>query len=230
MNNKRGITLIALVVTIVVVVILTAIIINSSIGGNGLFKRTNVAAEKYKNEQVKEQDGIESLDNAITIASDRQFPGTMAELKALMLDTAYPVGSIYITTSDKNPSETIGGEWEKYSQGRTLIGDGTDEEGDTNGEKVSFTAGNKGGEYKHTMTVAEMPSHNHGLTALTGYDDLNFINGSGIFMLQNSDTTLGWGGAKNAGYKYGNTGDKGSSEAHNNTQPYIVTYIWKRIK
>lgn len=39
-----------------------------------------------------------------------------------LLDTVYPVGSIYITTDDTSPASFLGGEWERYAQGRTLVG------------------------------------------------------------------------------------------------------------
>ena len=49
-----------------------------------------------------------------------------------MLDKMYPVGSIYMTTTYSTTEEVtnaIGGEWEKYAQGRTIIVEGTDESG-----------------------------------------------------------------------------------------------------
>ena len=39
-----------------------------------------------------------------------------------LLDTVYPVGSIYITTSNTSPASFLGGSWERYAKGRTLIG------------------------------------------------------------------------------------------------------------
>ena len=45
-----------------------------------------------------------------------------------LVDKMYPVGSIYMTTTYSEASQVhdaIGGEWEKYAQGRTIIGDGT---------------------------------------------------------------------------------------------------------
>ena len=41
-----------------------------------------------------------------------------------LLNKVYPVGSIYLSISDKNPSTFIGGEWVQVSQGRTLFGAG----------------------------------------------------------------------------------------------------------
>lgn len=64
-----------------------------------------------------------------------------------------------------------------------------------------------------------MPSHTHGLTSITGYDDLNWQNGDAQFHIQNSDTTVGWPGANGAAYRYGSTDSTGggSSHGHGNT-------------
>lgn len=42
-----------------------------------------------------------------------------------ILDAMYPVGSVYITADKNNPGNFIGGTWEQFGQGRTLIGEGT---------------------------------------------------------------------------------------------------------
>ncbi len=43
----------------------------------------------------------------------------------LLLDLIHPVGSVYISTNDKNPKEVFhGGEWEQIAQGRALFGEG----------------------------------------------------------------------------------------------------------
>ena len=128
----------------------------------------------------------------------------------------YPVGSIYITTNNQNPSEYIGGKWESYGEGRTIVGAGTG--ADENNVQKVFEINQTGGEYQHTLTVNEMPSHNH----------RNFvINQDGtvakhaITVEYNSKPNY-----NNSGYYTTNTG---GSQAHNNIQPYIVTYMWKRI-
>lgn len=53
--KEKGITLIALVVTIIVLLILASIAINLTIGNNGLFIRARMAAEKSKEETAKEE-------------------------------------------------------------------------------------------------------------------------------------------------------------------------------
>lgn len=60
----------------------------------------------------------------------------------------YPVGSVYITYNNNNPSNFLGGTWEQFGQGRTLIGQGTGNDGSTS---MSFTANSTGGLYNHSM-------------------------------------------------------------------------------
>ena len=54
-KETKGITLIALVITIVVLIILAAIMINITLGENGLFTRAKLGASQYNEVQAKEQ-------------------------------------------------------------------------------------------------------------------------------------------------------------------------------
>jgi hypothetical protein len=64
---------------------------------------------------------------------------------------AYPIGSVYISTTATNPAGTLGfGTWTRIAQGRVLIG-----QDDTN---PSFlTAGQTGGNYTQTISPHEAP-------------------------------------------------------------------------
>ena len=60
-KNDRGITLIALVVTIIVLLILAAVAINLTIGNNGIFTRAQNATQKWEeasNNESKQLDGV----------------------------------------------------------------------------------------------------------------------------------------------------------------------------
>ena len=63
-TKPRGITLIALVITIIVLLILAGITV-AQLSGNGLFDRTKVAKEKYKNSQEDEEDKLSDYENEI---------------------------------------------------------------------------------------------------------------------------------------------------------------------
>ena len=139
-----------------------------------------------------------------------------------IIDKIYPVGSIYMSTEDDTIEKVqtkFGGTWEKYSQGRTLIGEGTGT--DSNGLVQTFTNGSMGGEYTHKLTIAEMPSHNY-TPQLEGTGFATYGSNGGNSNWTYSGNNLLFGGTKTTG----NTGGNGS---HNNVEPYIATYIYKRI-
>ena len=149
-----------------------------------------------------------------------------------LVDKMYPVGSIYMTTTYSEASQVhdaIGGEWEKYAQGRTIIGDGTGT--DSNGLVQTFANGSTGGEYTHKLTVAEMPSHSHDIYANSYAGNLKIVmqndnspDGSSSYGVQDSlhdNNRTAWALYAAAA---------GGSGAHNNVEPYIVTYIYKRVK
>ena len=59
----------------------------------------------------------------------------------------FPVGAIYQSTSSTSPAYIYGGGWTSLTDGRFLRPQGS--------------WNNLGGENEHTLTVAEMPSHQH---------------------------------------------------------------------
>ena len=63
-KKEKGITLVALVITVVIMLILAAVAIGS-VTGDGLFNRTRQAAEAYENASKKESDQIQTLMNEI---------------------------------------------------------------------------------------------------------------------------------------------------------------------
>ena len=63
----------------------------------------------------------------------------------------YPIGSVYISINNVEPSSLFGGTWEKLED-RFLLASGK-----------TYTNGNIGGEATHKLTIDEMPSHTHTL-------------------------------------------------------------------
>lgn len=228
-NRKNtGITLIALVITIIILIIISSVSIGMILGNNGLINRAITAKSEYQNAVDDENKKLEEIYSRLLLADSE---GTslenidMTTLKKLILNTTYPVGSIYIGTTDTNPKNILGGEWESYGEGRTLVGAGTGT--DSNNESKSFTANSTGGEYNHTLTTSEMPSHTH-----------SFTNGGNALVLHSTSSSLygsGFSNQSNGGWWYdankteSTISSSGQSQSHNIIQPYIVTYMWKRI-
>jgi len=144
----------------------------------------------------------------------------------------WPVGSIYIGTTSTDPSVLFGGgTWERFAKGRVLVGV---DEGDVQFDSPMETGGAK----THTITIGEMPFHNHG--GATG-GALSSAN-SGHRATREADyaTEFGTGAAGPYGGRvmiYANAGEdahshgisgQGGGAAHNNLQPYITVFMWRR--
>lgn len=125
-----------------------------------------------------------------------------------IVDAIYPVGSIYMSVNNANPGTLFGGTWEQI-QDTFLLAAGQ-----------TYTAGATGGEAEHTLTVNEMPSHDHGI--LSGFGDKNdpTIDSDGFRYEY-------WGG-NNREFNNAFISSSGGGAAHNNMPPYLAVYVWKR--
>lgn len=214
-----------------------------------------------------------------------------------ILDKIYPVNSIYLTYDKNNPGNFLGGTWEQFGQGRTLIGEGTTT--DDNALSKDFVENDTGGEYYHTLSANELPSHNHSINISSTtrsnnqghtHNYIHAISVQGHILTDSeipkhahvvtigaaSEEAHGYTLATNGGFydravvtgRYTRTSDYGGSESHNhglniiadtstgesqnhthtfsysgntgstgndvnshnNMQPYIVIYFWRRTK
>ena len=142
-----------------------------------------------------------------------------------VLDFFYPVGTIYMTDDkDFNPSTRWGGTWVLIKD-RMIIGAG-------NSYAVKSTGGNSSHAHTtggHTLTVNEMPSHNHATQANTSISpsgngsDFNAVVPYKVGTGQIGRVTIveNKGGSKS--HSHGNTGSS------SNMPPYYSAYIWRRI-
>lgn len=89
---------------------------------------------------------------------EAQLEALKASLTTSILDKAYPVGSIYITTTTESPSSFLGGTWERYGEGRVLMGVGTAE--DAEGYSRTISSGEGSGYWK-IRNVAHTHTFNH---------------------------------------------------------------------
>jgi hypothetical protein len=119
----------------------------------------------------------------------------------------YPVGSIYMSVNNTNPGSYLAGTtWAAWGSGRVPVG--------VDIEQTEFDVVEKpGGKKEHTLTVDEIPAHTHNYSLANVSTDShrwNDSNDRGI--VHNSSTTSSTGG----------------NGPHNNLQPYITCYMWKR--
>ena len=151
----------------------------------------------------------------------------------------YPVDSIFISTSSADPATIYGGSWTAFGAGRTLVGVGTGT--DSNSESKVFSASEAtAGEYNHTLTQGEM-SHNHQWNKKESDGSNTHDNFIKMDRVSNNleDSTFDDAGNKlnysdeyemrQNTYTSANRGLTGGTvTGHNNIQPYITVYMWKR--
>lgn len=150
----------------------------------------------------------------------------------MFLNKIFPVGAVYITYDNNNPGNFLGGTWEQFGQGRTLVGEGTGNDGSTS---MSFTSSGTGGEFKHQLNYYEMPSHVHNEYAMvegyTGWDTFTPLPYSMLFRFGGGDYRENVSQYHAARVSLNTfTSSEGGSQSHNNIQPYIVVYFWRRTK
>ena len=177
---------------------------------------------------------ISVLDNTLTIYKG---DGSATNLDIISFNQIYPIGAIYMSTVSTNPATLFKiGNWEALPAGRVLLAQGTSTWG------VNYSAGSTGGEDKHTLTVSESASHNH-----TGSATTSGSTHTHALTMRASHGKSGNGGVPRFGdgdvwsdYKTQNLSaagehshaitinNSGGGQAHNNMQPYLSVYMWKR--
>lgn len=187
------------------------------------------------------------------LVSIEELSNDIANLvKSNILNSCYPVGSIYMSMDSTSPSTLFGGTWDQLDEGKVLIGC-----------NATYPAGSTGGEFTHTLTTAEMPSHSHttssagahthgggslnasgtftsvgdscsGIFSRSVYSwdlwDHSRSGGTGYGITVTANMANKWSGATaSAGAHTHTVHDTGNGGAHNNMQPYLAVYMWQRI-
>lgn len=154
-------------------------------------------------------------------------------LAATVFRITNPIGTIYMSVKNRNPASYyqkeastedqftgVCGTWIRWGNGRVPVG--VDE------TQTEFNAAeNTSGEKTVTLTVATMPGHEHNIVppygsgALLALSDGNLPAGSDRFYIN-------IGGTTSDSSRLLSTNHTGNNRAHNNLQPYITTYMWKR--
>lgn len=130
----------------------------------------------------------------------------------------YPVGSIYMSVNNVNPSTLFGGTWQLWGSGRVPVGVDTSNSNFNTVEKT-------GGEETHKLIIDEIPKHRVPFPQ-------NFGNPAQSASDYATDEYKTLAATKDAGYlnRTGQTSYIGGDKYHNNLQPYITCYMWKRTR
>ncbi len=215
--------------------------------------QANTAAPKADTAASRANQAAADADTATARANNAaaECEGIIDDVRAYLGNALYPVGSIYISVNPTNPSACFGGTWEAWGAGRVPVGIDAADSNFNTAEKT-------GGAAEVALSTAQMPAHAHGLnshthgagTLKTASDGahqhkVQYSKTAGAGSAENSIKNEGTGwSAKSAtesagshthtlsgstGGASGNTASTGSGQAHNNLQPYITCYMWKRV-
>ena len=119
-----------------------------------------------------------------------------------LMDIVYPVGTVFHSFSNISPATRFGGTWEQITE-KFLYG--------------STSSGDTGGENTHTLTISEMPSHNH---------DSGEVRMLLFASTSDYSHTTNWSNNHNGSSFL--TSYTGGGQPHNNMPAYITCYIWRR--
>lgn len=179
--------------------------------------------------------------DAVLLAIQEQLDDVAAEAEARKI----PVGGLYLGTTATNPNTLLGyGTWEAYAAGRAIVGVGN------NGE-TTWTAGQTKGSETHTLTEAQIPSHDHSVdppntnTSSAGNHSHNsngggflrsgaggpfgFDSGNSFIPIDTiSNTSTTGAHTHSVNIPAFNSGNAGGGQSHNNVQPSIAVYVWRR--
>lgn len=126
----------------------------------------------------------------------------------------YPIGSIYMSVNSTDPSQLFGGVWEQIN-GRFLYC--------TNSASKQL-----GGENEHTLTINEMPSHEHG--AVRGSYSSRILTdrgdggGGGVSISFPSNLST-----QSNAWRGNYMESRGGNKPHNNMPAYFTVYCWYRV-
>lgn len=129
-------------------------------------------------------------------------------MKIETLKAENPIGHIRMETTDVNPANYLGfGTWVLWGSGKVPVGVDTTDDDFAEVEKT-------GGEKTHTLTTNEIPKHKHEIAVRNNSE-------TGLYETKATNATGDVGSA--------HTQEAGGGQAHNNLQPYITCYMWKRV-
>lgn len=125
-----------------------------------------------------------------------------------------PIGSIFLTVSNDNPSKYFAGTWEKISGG-FLWGCNTSIDNNLMNSSVGSTRS-----FDTTLTINQIPSHKHIYWSPRMYYSEQAGGGDIIGVNEGSAT-----------YRFErDTSYTGGGQGHSHDIPHIGVWVWKRIK
>lgn len=181
----------------------------------------------------KVEDHVNNRSNPHGVTASQVGSYTKSEVATLISEAikqskldANPIGTILTTISNTNPSTYLGGTWERFAQGRTLVG--VDE---SDSVTLMQTANKMGGS---TNPITE---HRHDFGKVGSQQTYTYAWGTGNYatgQVYAIGSQLAPGSAPNNNLltrqhaDLGGTTKTGDNTNHNNWQPFVTVYFWRR--
>lgn len=174
--------------------------------------------------------------DGIIILGDKMGKVIITNEMKQTIDLMYPVGHTMVR--DHDPSlDYPWQQWKSDCLGRALLGAGWTSTNTTSKygnipEGRTFTAGECGGEYEHTLTANEMPAHIHATPKMyVRTNNGDYLNTNSIGSLNGWDINLSGNnvGESRSWVNENTTSSTGGGSTHNNVMPYQAFYVWTRV-
>ena len=131
-NENKGITLVALVITIIVIIVLAGISISILMGQDGIIQKTKEGAENYQKAAELEKEMLDDIDTTIHTATRGNpkviIKATMQEVEVTSSNISSLIGTevVYNPTGDQDGLGNAKGHWRIFYLDTTgKYGDGT---------------------------------------------------------------------------------------------------------
>ncbi len=166
------------------------------------------------------------------IRQNVDIDGNLTINNKTIFDLIYPVGSIYMSVNETDPSLLFGGTWTAWSQGRVPVGVNTSDSNFNLSEKTGGSSDRRH-EWRIGMHWWYGAACGEGAGSGTGayvYSESRY-DGWGR-NLDSKSMSVNNGAYNNKGASTGTPGGKysqGDTSSKSNLQPYITCYMWKRV-
>ena len=173
----------------------------------------NSKIEENKNDlNTKIEENKDDLENKKERLDSQVIERVKKECTKYFLDLCWPVGSYYWTNNSSSPETLFGGSWTRIYGKFVYAADS------------NRTVNSTGGQERLTLSINEIPSHNHksyyGRKFLLSYGSYG-VNSSGDKKVCDWNTSI-----QNDPSEY--TAYTGGGSSHENMPPYIAAYCWRR--
>ena len=166
-----------------------------------------------KRKELNKEEENKNFENSINKLSEElnNLKEEFKNYKNNYLNLCWPIDSYYLTNNNINPEKSFGEKWQKI-EGKFLYAA-------DNNRKVDST----GGQEKVTLTIDEMPSHDH-----IPQEGESYLNPSHYCYKSFNGYFSGYLNGSSASFT--KTFPAGGNQPHENMPPYIAAFCWKRLE